>query len=320
AARRSQTALYSSTGTRWPGSSSGTPGNPRLSSRAPASSPGRVNPNKASFSRQAEIVSLCIIAIAAPLLCCAAKPRDSDWSDQSLSAECNAGARSPLLAIRLSRPHIPQSEIEGIAHDQAVLVGAIGVGRTVGGIAPLQGQVLERSALDLVGDIRDPLPFLAVTTLGAQLGSLGSIQQRRIDLIPLHILDPESQPRQPRLREVEVVTQKPDPFLRRREGTDQRLTEQVGVGTVEEGKRRAAPGFLVATAEGMAGQVVAEPTAQRTVVHLAQPFIAGVAGIEVADVREQPAGGERVIELQAEEVRTVQVLQLSEVIAERQAR
>src|SRR5690606_13188338 len=55
-------------------------------------------------------------------------------------------------------------QIEGVADDQPVLVHIGGVVAAIGRVAPVQGQILQRAALDHVDQIGVALPFLAAAT------------------------------------------------------------------------------------------------------------------------------------------------------------
>ncbi|MNC74494.1 hypothetical protein D3C75_1258590 [compost metagenome] len=57
------------------------------------------------------------------------------------------------------------SELDGVAKNQTIFIGAIGVIGVICRISPLCRYVLERAALYCVSNIGDALPFLAILSL-----------------------------------------------------------------------------------------------------------------------------------------------------------
>ncbi|MNF93128.1 hypothetical protein D3C84_757940 [compost metagenome] len=130
------------------------------------------------------------------------------------------------------------------------------------------------------------------------------------------ILQAKGESRQSCGGEIKIVTCNPHPFLRRGKGADQRLAEQIGIGAVDHGERRIAPGLLNANAQGVAALAKGQHRAEGTVIHLANPLIAGIAGRKVANVRQHGTAAQRVFILEAKEIRAVKVFQLSHMVAE----
>src|SRR5690606_16702280 len=193
---------------------------------------------------------------------------------------------------------------QGVADDQAVLIGVTGEIGTEHGVAQTYGDIFQRPALDHVLELDIALPLAAG---GGTAGDLG--------MVAGNVAGQEGQAGYADGGEVVVVACLPGALVGIGEVVDLHEVDQEGVAAVDIGKAGIAAHLLVGEADLVAVQAVAEHAVPGLVVDLAGVGRTAVLAQTHAQVGAQFTGPYGLFGEQAEEVLAVDIVEVGEVIA-----